>query len=114
MKDIDKYSEWCETAWFSAACDHGDAEFKRLRNLFIMSMGLGGETGEVQEYIKKYIRDGTDEPDRLKKELGDVINYWTAICRFFGFLPSDVIQSNIEKLTSRLERGTQRGSGDYR
>lgn len=114
MKDIDAYSAWAETKWFSAACDHGDDEYKFLRNLFIMSMGLGGETGEVLEYLKKYIRDGTLDEKHLILELGDVMNYITAICRCFNILPSTVLAANVEKLESRLARGKQRGSGDDR
>lgn len=114
MKDIDEFSEWARTKWFSAACEHGDEEYKFLRNLFIMSTGLGGETGEVLEYLKKYIRDGTLDEKHLIYELGDVLNYITAICRAFNILPSAVLDANIEKLESRLARGTQRGSGDDR
>jgi NTP pyrophosphatase (non-canonical NTP hydrolase) len=68
----------------------------------------------VQEKIKKFVRDGNLDIENLKKELGDVAFYWARICRHFDLYPSEVLQANIEKLVSRKERGTQRGSGDNR
>jgi NTP pyrophosphatase (non-canonical NTP hydrolase) len=109
MKDVDQYGQFTVDSWFSA-----DSNRDPLRSLFIMTVGLSGEVGEVQEKIKKFVRDGDLDIENLKKELGDVAFYWARICRHFDLYPSEVLQANIEKLVSRKERGTQRGSGDNR
>ena len=110
MNDIDKYGQYTVDNWFSA----DDEDRDPFRSLFIMSLGLAGESGEVCEKIKKFIRDGNDDMELLKKELGDVIFYWARICRHFGMVPSDVIATNIKKLDDRRARGVRRGSGDTR
>jgi NTP pyrophosphatase (non-canonical NTP hydrolase) len=107
--NLDDYSEWAETAWFSS----GSNEFGE-RDLTIMGFGLAGETGEVMEILKKRIRDGYFDSEHLKKELGDVIYYWVRICKAFGLRPTDVLQANVDKINSRAQRGTLRGSGDDR
>jgi NTP pyrophosphatase (non-canonical NTP hydrolase) len=107
--NIDEYAFWTEDMWFSQ-----DSDQNPYRSLAIMAIGLGGEAGEVQEHIKKEIRDGKIDLDALKKELGDVIYYWARICRHYGFQPMDVIQTNVNKLLDRLDRGTLRGDGDNR
>lgn len=105
MQNIDKYGEFTCEMWLSKDDERG---------LAVMSLGLGGEAGEVQEHIKKHFRDGKLDLDALKKELGDVVYYWARICRYFGFQPSEVLQANIDKLESRRARGTLRGDGDNR
>ena len=105
---IDEYGKWTEGFWFSGH-DRPEKE-----SIAIMGLGLAGEAGEVVEHIKKYIRDGNLDQEELKKELGDSIYYWARICEQFGLEPSEVIQANIDKLTSRRERGKLRGDGDNR
>lgn len=105
MNDIDRYGEFTQEMWMSKNDERG---------LTIMSLGLGGEAGEVQEHIKKHFRDGKLDLDALKKELGDVVYYWARICRYFNFQPSEVLQANIDKLMSRRSRGTLQGDGDNR
>lgn len=113
MKDIDQYGDYTVNNWFSAnACDASERD--AFRSLFIMSLGLSGEVGEVMEKIKKYIRDGELNKDGLKKEFGDALFYLVRLMREFGMQPSDVIDENIAKLDSRRARGVQRGSGDNR
>lgn len=110
--NIDQYGDYTVNNWFSANNMASDRDPRR--SLFIMSIGLAGETGEVMEKIKKYVRDGTLDKEALMKELGDVAFYWARICREFGFKPSDVLEMNIAKLDDRRKRGVQQGSGDNR
>ena len=77
------------------------------------TLGLCGESGEVAEKVKKYLRDGASL-DELKKELGDVLWYISAIASDLKLSLDDVAETNISKLTSRLERGKIQGSGDNR
>lgn len=86
-----------------------------------LALGLGGETGEVLEKVKKYFRDGIPEgmdPDdwieELVKEIGDVLWYAAMLCKQFGVNFSDAGVTNLEKLASRKARGVLGGSGDNR
>jgi NTP pyrophosphatase (non-canonical NTP hydrolase) len=78
------------------------------------TLGLVGEAGEVAEKVKKYFRDGTFDEAAIQKELGDVIFYWYAMHGALKLDPEETIKMNMEKLSSRKERGVIRGSGDYR
>lgn len=94
---------------------------KRIENSLKLSyIGLGlGEVGEIQNKLKKIIRDKggvIDEETKkdLLKEAGDVLYY---LAQFVEFLDGDfeqVAKDNLEKLFSRLERGQINGSGDNR
>lgn len=91
-------------------------EFKELMK---QVLGLADEAGEVQAIFKKWIRDDNADPavfkkDMVKKELGDVLWYIAVIADNIGISMQDVAQLNIDKLASRLERGTLSGSGDDR
>lgn len=82
-------------------------------------LGLAGEAGEVSEKFKKIIRDRdgiiTDEDrQEITKELGDVLWYVSAIADYLGVSLDDVASGNLDKLFSRRDRGTARGSGDNR
>jgi len=78
------------------------------------TLGLVGEAGEVAEKVKKFFRDNRLDEQAIQKELGDVIFYWFALHGALQLDPEVTIQMNIEKLSSRKERGTLRGSGDSR
>lgn len=86
------------------------------------AMGLAGEAGEVNEKVKKMVRDRMDlfaqpsdeERAKIKKELGDVLWYIAAVCHEAGLSMSDVARFNLEKLASRRERGVIHGEGDDR
>ena len=80
-------------------------------------LGLAGETGEVIEKLKKYIRDGSGPSvlqSELLGELGDVLWYLDACAYEMGYSLEDVATANLEKLASRKERGVLHGSGDNR
>lgn len=79
------------------------------------TLGMIGEAGEVSEKIKKWMR-GDRELDRpeVAKELGDVLWYITALADDLGYTLADVANMNVEKLSSRRDRGVVKGSGDNR
>ena len=83
------------------------------------TLGLCNEAGEVAGKIKKIFRDRggkITEEDRqaLKQELGDVLWYLAQICTELDISLEEVAAANLEKLFSRLERGTIGGDGDNR
>ena len=87
--------------------------------LFHLTMGLVGEAGEVAEKIKKVIRDNdSDEAfidiENMSKELGDVLWHVAVLANYFDIPFDKIANDNIEKLASRLKRGTLGGSGDNR
>lgn len=80
-------------------------DMQRLRNLYIMTCGIGGEAGEVQELLKKHVRDGVLDTNKLIKELGDVLYYLTRIASFFGSNLRTVMATNKAKLLDRNING---------
>jgi NTP pyrophosphatase (non-canonical NTP hydrolase) len=95
------------------------AEYPREAGLAYPALGLAGEAGEVAEHAKKAIRDdgGTVTDERrvaMAKELGDVLWYVAQLASELGLELEDVARENLEKLTSRQQRGALSGSGDDR
>jgi len=85
-----------------------------LPKLAFHTLGLTGEAGEVAEKVKKWFRDGTQNPDAICLELGDVLWYLTAVADDLGFTLQTVMERNVEKINRRDAIGTRRGSGDDR
>ena len=88
-------------------------------NFYYPALGLGAETGEVLNKIKKVMRDHdgilTEElREILKQELGDVLWYVAVLASELNLSLEDIAQSNLDKLLSRKERGVLHGSGDNR
>lgn len=80
------------------------------RELINIIAGLGGETGEVLDVIKKWYchTDRALEPNAYAKfrtklvyELGDVLYYWLMCLNFFNISIEEVVAANREKLVSR-------------
>lgn len=86
------------------------------------ALGLGEESGEVLGKVKKWLRgdDGIqgemseERRESLKYELGDVLWYLSVLANDLGWELEDVAKSNIEKLSSRKDRGVLHGNGDNR
>ena len=128
IRDMEAYVDFCESVWITTPYDdirRSSRSGKCLcggiplmggldKSLQVMAFGLSGETGEVMEWIKKYVRDGSDDRSLLLKEFGDVQYYLYMLARRFGFSVNDAVAANVEKLKGRVDRGTQRGSGDNR
>lgn len=78
--------------------------------------GLMGEVGEFYGALAKAIRDkdGAIDAVMVRKELGDILWFVAAVATDFGFDLEDIAQGNIDKLSSRKDRGVIQGSGDNR
>lgn len=74
------------------------------------AMGLCSESGELMEIVKKMVFQGkplTEETHfHMKRELGDIIWYWTNMCRALYLDPNEVIAENVAKLESRYPGGS--------
>lgn len=89
--------------------------YPEKRAIIYPVLGLAGESGEIAEKVKKWLRgDRLLQKEELVKEIGDVLWYCAALADDLGFTFEDVVQANIEKLTSRKERDVLKGDGDNR
>jgi len=83
------------------------------------ALGLGGESGEVLEKVKKEIRDrdskfGDEFKEMIIPELGDVLWYIANFAKELDVTLEEVAQANLDKLSSRSQRGKIHGDGDNR
>jgi NTP pyrophosphatase (non-canonical NTP hydrolase) len=82
-------------------------------------LGLVGESGEVAKKVKKLIRDSNSEitpeaRENIKKELGDVLWYLSAVAYEFDLDLDEIAESNLFKLKDHKNRDVLQGSGDNR
>ena len=90
--------------------------------LLTAALGLGSETGEFVEIVKKMFLQGKPPSDdnifHMKRELGDIMWYWFTACAALGLDPYEVISENQEKLAARygekfeVQRSEVRKEGD--
>jgi NTP pyrophosphatase (non-canonical NTP hydrolase) len=119
--DLNRYSKFVAgvTSKESMNYDFLHKRIEELRNqespvfnpalLLTASTGLGSESGEFQEIVKKVFFQGKPMNDETlfhaKRELGDIIWYWTNACTALGLDPNEVIEENVNKLQSRYPGG---------
>ena len=90
--------------------------------LLTAALGLGSETGEFVEIVKKMVLQGKPASEEnifhMKRELGDIMWYWTTACASLGLDPYEVISENQKKLEARygekfeIDRSEVRKEGD--
>ena len=90
--------------------------------LLTAALGLGSETGEFVEIVKKMFLQGKPVSDEnifhMKRELGDIMWYWVTACAALGLDPFEVIIENQKKLEARygeqfeIQRSEVRKDGD--
>ena len=90
--------------------------------LLTAALGLGSETGEFVEIVKKMFLQGKPASDEnifhMKRELGDIMWYWVTACAALGLDPFEVITENQKKLEARygeqfeVQRSEVRKDGD--
>ena len=90
--------------------------------LLTAALGLGSETGEFVEIVKKMYLQGKppseDNIFHMKRELGDIMWYWATACASLNLDPYEVISENQEKLAARygekfeVQRSETRKEGD--
>lgn len=83
------------------------------------ALGLAEEAGEVAGKFAKAVRDDNgiiteERREAIKKELGDVLWFVAELATLLEYDLEDIMEANIEKLTSRKARNKIHGSGDDR
>ena len=94
----------------------------KTQRLLTAALGLGSETGEFVEIVKKMFLQGKPPSDdnifHMKRELGDIMWYWVTACAALNLDPFEVISENQEKLAARygekfeIKRSEVRKEGD--
>lgn len=103
---LDDYQHWVRLMWNWQDFNEKPLPLT-LRDDYLMATGLGGETGEALEVLKKaerarlVIANEPDVQEDLTKELGDIMYYVAMIAERHGIKLSDVVLSNISKLEQR-------------
>ena len=126
--DLNKYSEFVKEVTSTESKDltsfmnrldviDGNYDFQKHEHgpsvnvplLLTGALGLGSETGEFQEIVKKIYFQGKPLTEEnlfhMKRELGDIMWYWINSCRALDLDPNDVIAENVTKLKARYPGG---------
>jgi len=116
--DLNKYKEFVqgvtsqESNETHALCNQLQSLEQSGVNMALLltgSIGIASEGGEFAEIVKKCIFQGkpldADTQFHIKRELGDIMWYWTNSCRALGLDPNGVIAENVEKLKARYPGG---------
>jgi NTP pyrophosphatase (non-canonical NTP hydrolase) len=107
MARLDRLDANCEAHGVDGELHHGPDINVPL--LLCGAIGLGSESGELQEIVKKLLFQGKpldeDTVFHMKRELGDIIWYWINACRALDLDPNDVIEENVRKLENRYPGG---------
>ncbi len=108
-KSVDiRFSEYQKLAMSTAI-------YPKEYSIYYPALGLSGEVGELNNKIKKRIRDNAElDKEDMKSELGDVLWYISALASDLGLDLGEVAASNVDKLLRRKKNGTISGSGDLR
>jgi NTP pyrophosphatase (non-canonical NTP hydrolase) len=118
--DLSRYSQFVEQVtskesqnWkaFSQRCEQlEDSKLCNIPLLMTSAIGLSSEAGEFNEIVKKMVFQGkpldADVVFHMKRELGDILWYWTNACRSLHLDPMDVLRENVTKLKARYPDGT--------
>ena len=80
-----------------------------LSQLLTAALGLGAESGEFTEVVKKIILQGKpyneDNVFHMKRELGDICWYIAQACMALDTTFDEIIEMNVEKLKKRYPGG---------
>lgn len=103
--NMDKYQKLAATT----------AIYPQEKALEYLTLGLTSEVGELTGKIAKWYRKDNAYPHAaVMDELGDVLWFVSELARQHNLSLSVLAQNNLDKLASRMERGTLQGSGDNR
>ena len=80
-----------------------------IHRLITASLGMGAESGEFTEVVKKIVFQGKpvneDNIFHMKRELGDIMWYVAQACMSLDTTIDEIIEMNVEKLQARYPGG---------
>ena len=94
---IDEYAAW-------AASLPQPSFASEAERLAYPALGLAGEAGEVADAVRRSMRDGELQKDRLMYELGDLVFHWVCLVTALGHSPSALLAQSRANRTARLAR----------
>lgn len=117
--DLNKYKEFVDAVTSNESKNNNNFTYRwttlvnqrdvDMPRLVTASMGLGAESGEFTEVVKKIMFQGkpldADNIFHMQRELGDIMWYWMQGCMALNIDPNEVIQMNIDKLKARYPGG---------
>ena len=81
-----------------------------VHRLLTAALGMSAESGEFTEVVKKIVFQGKPVNEEnlfhLKRELGDIMWYVAQACMGLDTTIDEIIEMNVEKLSSRYPHGT--------
>src|ERR1700710_908246 len=82
----------------------------KRNELLHLVLGLVGESGEIAEKFKKWVRDLDSDEARIDRadiahELGDVLWYVAVLADYLELSLDDIASANLAKLAGRQARG---------
>jgi NTP pyrophosphatase (non-canonical NTP hydrolase) len=83
--------------------------FENGQDIVILTLGLVGESGEVADLLKKFMRGSMNQDDMIREmevELIDVFHYW---CLLIGTLGTDVDTVYQKKRSYNVARYEPKG-----
>lgn len=118
MDFSDYQREARKTAIYTNRLEADNVSPEYIDKIALMYCALGmGEAGEIQNKVKKIIRDGTDTyafRESIAFEIGDLLWYCANMASELGFDLNDIASANLDKLEDRASRGVLQGNGDNR
>ena len=97
--EIEEYAEWARRAGGEeTTAEASDA------HVAILAFSLLGDASEVGEVVKRRLRDGRFDRERLAYELSDVIYYWARLCAVADVRPSMLLEQSRRSIEERLAK----------
>jgi NTP pyrophosphatase (non-canonical NTP hydrolase) len=97
MMTLDEYAQW------ASAMPRPDCG-SRAERLAYAGLGLMGEAGEIADTLRRGMRDGALNEDRLVYELADLLFHWVSLCAELGQPPAAMIEQSHSNIEARLNR----------
>lgn len=96
--EIKQYEQECKRTF--------DVHADTIENINHAVHGIGGESGEIIEYVKKWRYNGHDfDSYVVAEELGDLLWYIVLMSNAVGFSLEEVMEMNVRKRNKRYPEG---------
>ncbi len=82
-----------------------NTKLEKMQLLWHSLFGLASEVGEIHGLYQKEYQGHEEEPEHLKKELGDLMWFVAEYATANGWSLDDIAQMNIDKLKKRYPEG---------